>query len=460
MKKSSLIAAHLLTCLLTMTLILGPGPVRASNATPEVILRLHGSNTIGAKLAPALATAFLQETLKARSIRVQPIGLNELRIVADLPQSPVAIEIASHGSSTSFKDLAAGTCDIGMASRPIKDKEKKQLAFLGNMETLFSEHTLGLDGIAVIVHPDNPITSLPMAQLKDIFSGKIKDWSELSPKIKGPIKVHARDEKSGTYDTFKSLVLGKEIALASQASRYESNSKLSDAVADARGAIGFCGLPYILRSKALAIADKGAALIDPSNNTVATEDYPLSRRLYLYTPPYSENIYSRFFIDFAMSERGQDIVENIGFIGQNLKTFSAAKEVHTKPQRQDVVNYLKVATKKAQRVSLNFRFQPGSSRLDDRSERDLIRLARFLRARKNNKILLIGFADNVGDYYHNMELARNRADIVYNRLKQVGAQGAYHILSGSEELPVASNDNEKGRQKNRRVEVWISSSNT
>lgn len=422
---------------------------------PQVILRLHGSNTIGAKLAPALGIAFLKEVLLAGDIRVVPLALNELRLVTEMPGGPIAIDIAAHGSSTSFKDLAAEQCDIGMASRPIKNKEKKALSFMGNMDSFFSEHILGLDGLAVIVHPDNPLSSLPIEKLRDIFSGAIRDWSELTPLMHGPIDVYARDDKSGTYDTFKSLVLGKKKPLVSTAKRYESNAKLSDAVADSRGGIGFTGLPYVLRSKPLAISDTGAAPILPSSNTVATEDYPLSRRLYFYTPPYPENKYSRVFVDFALSKRGQDIVEQIGFIGQNIRTFAETKQVKTVPQRMEVVAKLQKATARGHRVSLNFRFQPASTKLDERSERDLIRLARFLKERQDNRLILIGFTDNAGAYTTNLSLAQSRTTIVYRRLKQLGVRGSFHLLSGGEELPVATNETKKGRQKNRRVEVWL-----
>lgn len=430
--------------------------VLASQKEPQVILRLHGSNTIGAKLAPAMGIAFLKEVMLADNVQVIPLATNELRLLTQMPGGPIAIDIAAHGSSTSFKDLAAGKCDIGMASRPIKKKEKSALSFMGNMDTFFSEHTLGLDGLAVIVHPDNPLTSLPMAKLRDIFSGKITDWADLTPQLSGPIQVYARDDKSGTYDTFKSLVLGKKSPLTGSAKRYESNTKLSDAVADAKYGIGFTGLPYILRAKPLSIADKGAAPIMPSNNSVATEDYPLSRRLYFYTPPYPENKYSRVFIDFALSSRGQNIVEEIGFIGQNIRTFAEQKKIQGKVQQKKVVGKLRKATERSHRVSLNFRFQQGSTKLDDRSERDLLRLARFLKDRQSKKgVILIGFTDSAGQYTTNYNLARKRAGIVYRRLQQLGANGSYHILSGGEELPVATNDTLKGRQKNRRVEVWL-----
>ena len=103
----------------------------------------------------------------------------------------------------------------------------------------------------------------------------------------GAISIHARDDKSGTYDTFKSLVLDPlNLKLLAAAHRYESSTELSDAVAADPGAIGFIGLPYVRRSKVLGIsAGAGNPPIVPTQFTVGTEDYPLSRRLY-HRPSY------------------------------------------------------------------------------------------------------------------------------------------------------------------------------
>src|SRR5262245_26999504 len=119
-----------------------------------VIVRLHGSNTIGAKLAPALAEEFFRH-LGAREIRTVPGSAPEQATVwAILPgeSAPKAIAIESHGSATAFTDLSAGACDIGLSSRKIKSDEVQKLSALGNMLSAESEHILALDGLAVIVN--------------------------------------------------------------------------------------------------------------------------------------------------------------------------------------------------------------------------------------------------------------------------------------------------------------------
>ena len=169
--------------------------------------------------------------------------------------APSEIQVQAHGSATAFTGLADGSCDIGMASRKIKPDEIAKLSAMGDMTSPASEHILGLDGIAVIVNQANPLTSLTKDQLSKIFSGATTDWSAAGGGS-GAIHLYARDDKSGTFDTFKSLVLGSA-NLASSARRFEDSSALSDAVANDANGIGFIGLPYVRSAKAIAVAEPG-----------------------------------------------------------------------------------------------------------------------------------------------------------------------------------------------------------
>jgi len=185
------------------------------------------------------------------------------------------------------------------------------------MTSLESELIIALDGIAVIVHPDNPLVSLSKSQIRDIFLGTITDWQAVGG-APGAITLHARDDQSGTFDVFRALVLGKKGELASSALRYESNEVLSDTVSKDKNAIGFVGLPYIRDARAVAIADGGMPAISPSGFSVATEDYALSRRLYLYLPRETANPLAREFAEFAVSDAAQEVVKSQGFVSQEV----------------------------------------------------------------------------------------------------------------------------------------------
>ncbi|MCW8956928.1 MAG: substrate-binding domain-containing protein, partial [Gammaproteobacteria bacterium] len=174
----------------------------------EVIMRLHGSNTIGAKLGPELVKSWMQAQ-GYTDIRSKMQVAQELLITAKNKYAQdIAVEIKAHGSGTGFKSLAKKANDIAMASRPIKAKEINKLTALGDLTKMGSEFVIGLDGIAVIVHKNNPISELKKTTIRKIFAGEIIDWKQIDQRYKGRIHVYARDDKSGTYDTFKALVLG------------------------------------------------------------------------------------------------------------------------------------------------------------------------------------------------------------------------------------------------------------
>jgi len=419
----------------------------------ETILRLHGSNTIGAKLAPALISGYLTTILGAEKVEQLPgKQANEVVIKAKFKDSIKVVEIHAHGSTTGFKGLAEEQCEIGMASRKIKEKEVVELKKFGEMTAPTNEHVIALDGIAVIVNKGNKIDTLNMQQLADIFSGKTTNWSQVGG-VPGEITVYARDDNSGTYDTFKSIVLDK-LELKQGIKRFESNPELSEQVSRDPFGIGFTSLPSIDKAKAIAVADTGAKPIFPSFFTVATEDYPIARRLYLYTATYPKNNHVRDFIEYVHSRQGQEITNKIDFVDMNIKTFYSEKIDQAQIKNIAMVqDYLK-ATDNAQRLSLNFRFNTGKVTLDNRGERDLTRVVDFLKERLDRKIILAGFADNAGDYDVNLKLAKFRAETVAVQLRSRGIV-VQQIASAGEELPVATNLSTSGKEKNRRVEVWL-----
>ncbi|MEA2046988.1 MAG: phosphate ABC transporter substrate-binding/OmpA family protein [Campylobacterota bacterium] len=412
----------------------------------DYFLRLYGSNTIGAKLAPELIKAYLYK-LGATEISSKQRAKEEEEITAMLKGKKVKVEIVSHGSSTGFKALNKNSCDIAMASRRVKDKEVIALQRFGNMRSDSNEHVIAIDGVAVFVNQENPIFKLDTTQIKDIYTGQLKNWSAIGGNNQ-KINLYARDKNSGTWDTFNKLILNKE-ALSPKAKRYEDNTELSNDVSKDIKGIGFGGLPYILNSKELAISD-GETTVRPDRFTVATEDYPLSRRLFLYTSQnMSENL--KAFIDFVLSSEGQDIVGEIGFVDLNVKNFLPILNDDMPKEYQKVVKGLS-------RLSVNFRFDSSSDSLDNKAKKDLDRLGTYFRENSISKraIYLIGFSDSVGSGYSNMKLSKKRAETARKFLADKGIKiDAKNIKGFGEEYPVANNKTSRGRAKNRRVEIWV-----
>ncbi|BAP44996.1 phosphate ABC transporter substrate-binding/OmpA family protein [Pseudomonas sp. LJDD11] len=418
--------------------------------SPAPVLRLQGSNTINAQLGPRLIEGLMREQgLQQIQTRASAVA-NEQRVTGqDIDASIWQAQVAAHGSSTGFKALQGGLTDVAASSRPIKHQELLALASLGDLRSPQAEHVIGIDGVAVIVHPGNPLRQLDTQTLARIFSGEISDWQTIGG-TPGRIVLYARDEQSGTWETFRELVLTAHAkALSAGARRLESSEQLADEVSRTPNAIGFIGLPWVRRARALAIADGDAQPLLPTIESIATEDYPLTRRLYLYLPPHLQNPWAQALVRFAQSRQGQAIVAASGFVAQQIQT------IQTRPDLQMSSQY-QALSRHAQRLSVNFRFEQGSARLDNKALFDVQRLVDYLSAhdKLDRQVTLVGFGDAKDDPQRALLLSRLRAMAVRRELLRHDVI-LRDVLGQGEDMPVADDDTAQGRIRNRRVEVWV-----
>ncbi|MFJ2325526.1 MULTISPECIES: substrate-binding domain-containing protein [Pseudomonas] len=413
-------------------------------------LRIQGSNTIGAELGPALVEGLLQEQGLLKIHRETPDNANEQRIVGQTAQGKrVVIEVAAHGSSTGFAALKNASADLAASSREIKDSELQTLQSLGDLKSPAAEQVIAIDGLAIILHPDNPLQQLDTEQLARIFAGEVKSWEDLGGRG-GSIHLYARDDQSGTYDTFKELVLSRRgKSLSSNAKRFESSEQLSDAVSTDPQGIGFIGLPYVRQAKAVAIADGASQSMLPQNSLIATEDYPLSRRLFFYLPPNSKNPWTQALVTFAQSRQGQAIVAANGFISQTVHAMSVAPNALMPEGYQSLSRH-------AQRLTVNFRFEEGSANLDNKARQDLSRVIDYIKRHDKSEraVTLVGFGDAKDDPARADLLSKLRAMAVRRELVKNGVV-LREVRGFGALMPVAANNADEGRIKNRRVEVWV-----
>ncbi|MDG6399414.1 phosphate ABC transporter substrate-binding/OmpA family protein [Pseudomonas quasicaspiana] len=421
-----------------------------SSTRDDPVLRIHGSNTIDAQLGPALVEGLMRKQ-GLRDVRTEPgPSVNELRVVGTSADGkPLKVEIAAHGSGTGFSALKARKADIAASSRPIKEKEIQDLAEIGNLKSPGAEQVIAIDGVAVILHPGNPIRELTTEQLARVFAGEIRNWQALGGKD-GEIHLYVRDEQSGTFETFKELVLlkyGK--TLAAGAKRFESSEQLSDEVSGDRNGIGFIGLPYVRHAKAVAVADGESRPMLPTVSLIATEDYPLSRRLYLYLPIEARQPWATALVDFAQSAEGQAIVAQNGFVAQTVQTIKVQATAQMPSEYQTL-------TREAERLSVNFRFAQGSAKLDNKALLDVQRVADYLKqhGKLDQRVTLVGFGDAKSDPQRAQLLSRLRAMAVRRELMKSNIT-LREVVGFGDEMPVAANDLDDGRIKNRRVEVWV-----
>lgn len=216
------------------------------------------------------------------------------------------ITVSESGSGNGAKSLINKTCDIANMSRFMKESEFSAAVEAGVTPVA---HIVALDGIAVIVHPSNPVKEITLAQLKDIYLGKINNWSQVGgPNAK--IVAISRDTNSGTYETFEGIVMEKE-KMAEGIEYVGSNGAIRSRVQNTQAAIGYVGVGFLDRSvKGLLVEG-----IEPTAETVKTGEYPISRPLFMFTngvPNMGTTLWK--FTMMYMSEKGQEIVEEIGFV--------------------------------------------------------------------------------------------------------------------------------------------------
>ncbi|HPS90933.1 MAG TPA: phosphate ABC transporter substrate-binding protein [Methanothrix sp.] len=223
-------------------------------------------------------------------------------------QSDCQVTVTGGGTGAGITAAGEGRSDIAMASRTIKDSERSKYS-----KNNFQQFSIGYDGICIIVSKpiyDAGVKAITKDQLKDIYVGKITNWKDL----KGPdaeIYAIAREEGSGTRDTFNELIMGSTTAETSGVKTVSmSSAEIKTAVVGSDKAIGYVGFSYAESGDVGILQYDG---VNPNVANIKSGSYPLARHLYFYTwgqpTPCAQK-----FIDFVLSPDGQKIADENGFV--------------------------------------------------------------------------------------------------------------------------------------------------
>lgn len=219
----------------------------------------------------------------------------------------VKVTVSESGSGNGAKSLINKTCDIATMSRAMKPQEVAAARQKGVMPV---QHIVALDGLAMVVHPGNPVRNLTKAQIADIYKGRVNNWNQVG----GPnarIVVIQRESNSGTQEAFKELIMGKTAQISKTAETQASNGAIKNRVASTRSAIGFVGLGFVDRSiKPVAVNG-----VLPSVATVKSGKYPVSRPLYMYTSGQPAGMLKKF-IDLPKTPEGKRMITELGFVNR------------------------------------------------------------------------------------------------------------------------------------------------
>ena len=445
--------------------------------------RLAGSSTLGQVLMPSLFLDFssgyglnlsLGETSQLGDVPVQQYLFN-------MPTGDLFadVEIHSLASDAAFSALLDGSAEIALSSRAISAPELAAFAEagLGDLTDENYQVVAALDGLIVIVPPANDTPSLSMDELARIFSGRISDWSQVGGP-NAPINVYRRDDASGSATDFAQVVLAPTGArFADQAQNFSDDISLVRAVMNDPNGIGFTSIAYQQKTRALPLRGTCGFLSTPSEFTVKTGEYPLARRVYLYTTNRMYRTISKEksdkamgFMMFVKGDGGQFAAEGSGFVSQLISDLPIAGQgqrlVNTMLADLGDVGLSDIRSMVSElsgavRLSSTFRFKPSVAELDAQARGDIPRLAAYLQANDftDMEILISGFSDAAGSAGANANLSQRRAQQVLDELVLALGDDAgnykFAVKGFGEVSPQGCNDSRLGRSVNRRVEVWV-----
>jgi phosphate transport system substrate-binding protein len=232
----------------------------------------------------------------AGSTSVQPFAEKLAEIYMEI-NPKININVQGGGSTAGIKACNEKAAQIGTSSRELHADEINLTKII-----------IAKDGIAVIVHPQNPVTNISLEQLKGIFSGKIRSWALLGW-VDKPIFFVNREEGSGTRDAFEGMVM-KKGGISDEALVQDSNGSVREIIANNPQAIGYISFGIINHQvKALAVDS-----IFPNLTTIKNNQYTLTRPFIFVLPDHPTEL-ARQFIEFVLSREGQQILEKEGLVG-------------------------------------------------------------------------------------------------------------------------------------------------
>ena len=267
-------------------------------------------------LAACTALSFLS-SIAAAETKITVKGSDTMVILAQkwaetymAAHKGTTIQVTGGGTGTGFAALQNNTTDLCNASRPIKKDEV--LNCVKAFKAKPKEYKVALDGISVYVSAKNPVNELTMAQVSDIFLGKITNWKQVGGADAG-ITLYSRENSSGTYEFFKEHVLEKK-DFAASAQTMPGTAAVLQAVAKDEFGIGYGGAAYGDGAKHLMIKkDEASKGVEPSEATVQSGEYPISRSLFIYVNPAVDKDGINAYLNWITSPEGQKVVKDVGY---------------------------------------------------------------------------------------------------------------------------------------------------
>ncbi|OIP85154.1 MAG: cell envelope biogenesis protein OmpA [Rhodobacterales bacterium CG2_30_65_12] len=450
----------------------GPACPTLGNYVAE--FTLSGARSMGEVLIPALIEGFTLNAGYALT-REELAGTGLVYRLYDDggPTEAARITIRLTSSSEGFADLLGEEADMVLSLREVRSAEREMVreAGLGDLRGIRQFRVIARDALVPIIAPGNPVHRLTLAQLAQVYAGKITRWSELGGED-APVTLHLTEADTGIGALFADMVMEREgEALAETVLVHGTIRGLTEAVASDPFGIGIATVSQASLSQEITLTGDCAFAVAASRAAVKAGDYPLSVPMYLYLPGRRLPKLGRDFLAYMRSTRAQQVIARAGFVDQ------AFTEVPLANQGERLSNAIRAAGEDVgldelqrmatlfdgkKRITLTFRFRGGSTVLDTPSQSNVALLAAALEAGQfdGRRLVFVGFSDGQGEGAVNARLSRRRAEVVRDAvLAETEAFDPSRMVLETdgfgEALPMACDDTDWGRQVNRRVEIWV-----
>ncbi|WP_417242104.1 phosphate ABC transporter substrate-binding/OmpA family protein [Celeribacter sp.] len=448
----------------------GPGCPDLSSFFAHV--RFSGDHWAVDGLLSALVQSFAARSSYATKTEPLENGQRVTMLAAETDTVMAEFDLLYTSDGEGFADLASENTDIVVALREATNAEVgvAKEAGVGNLRDPVRARVLALDALTPLVSRSNPVDAISLTDLTSILTGAYQNWSD----VRGgdaPISVHIRgsdfEADHGGFD-----LLPQRDAFAETVVVHEDVTDVIAAIEADPYAIGlgFVSAGGAVKSLGLTGSCGFFATVAPVD--IKTEDYPLTFPVFLYTPARRLPALAREFIEFATSPAAQVIVARTQFVDQSVEELSFRDQGHrfanailSAGEGVSLEDLQAVTTRfqGANRLTLGFRFEGGSTRLDAQSRSNTRLLARLLQAGvyDGKSLIFAGFSDGRGDARSNADLSKRRAESVRRAVLSAAGEEfdasrvTFSTLGAGEAMPLACDDQTWGQGLNRRVEVWV-----
>ncbi|RPE64674.1 phosphate ABC transporter substrate-binding protein (PhoT family) [Pacificibacter maritimus] len=449
----------------------GPGCPDLNSFYP--IVRFSGDGAVSASLMPALVSAFAARYGYNTEVTVGEYSYSVLLTDAAQGQPAAQFDLAQTSSEEGFADLLTENTDIVVSLREATAQEKKlaRSEGIGDLSDAVRARVLGLDAIVPTVSLSNPLTTISLTDLEKLLSGKVKNWKEIGGQD-APVSLLLDDEILSEGSPLRALLPSiKPDVTTNQSLVLRSSQDAVDALERHPYGIAFGRLSTVGRAKVMGLTGACGFYTDVNSADVKTEDYPLTQPMFLYTPARRLPKIARDFLDYVLSPSAQIVVARSPFVDQAIEELSfrdhgqrfanAIRNSGTEISLDDLKSLIETLHG-AHRLSLGFRFEGGTAKLDAQSRSNVQLLVRLIEAGVYDRkdMIFAGFSDGQGAALANKALSVKRAQAVRASIiaaLQNGEEGNLNmtVQGFGEAMPLACDDVAWGRELNRRVEIWV-----